>query len=240
MAAATGTRGDRRYLEIVMRTATISLLFLLPMLACDPDDAGKSRSAQKTAARPTAAPASAPAAPATPSNTASNTETKASAPAVVNAGPPAPPVEPTRTAGAGAGNGLVQCLTACDEQKSSPSEKASCRMNCDSAHNVPASTVAAGTADGGVEGAVECISKCHEAKTGDASACVQTCKSDAGKAVNAPATATLDQLGVCLGACYTNKRLNDTDRETCKLNCEQIASVAGPGDSKAAKPGSGT
>jgi hypothetical protein len=158
---------------------------------------------------------------------------------VVNAGPPAPPVAGTDVA-AGGGKGLAQCLTACDEQKSSPGDKASCRMNCDSVHNVPATTVAGGTADGGVEGAVECISKCHEAKSGDANACVQTCKTDAGKAVNAPATATLDQLGTCLGACYTNKRLNDTDRETCKLNCEQIASVAGPGDSKAAKPGKGS
>jgi hypothetical protein len=217
-----GTPCDRRYLEIVMRTATISLLFLLPVLACDPDDAGKSRSA-KTAARPATAPASAPAAPA--------------APTMVKAGPPAPPVEETRPAVTGDGKGLAQCLTACDEQKLSPTDRATCRMNCDGVHNVPATTVAAGTADGGVEGAVECISKCHEAKSGDA--CVQTCKTDAGKSVNAPAQSTLDQLGTCLGACYTNKRLNDTDRETCKLNCEQIASVAGPGDSKP-KPGKGT
>lgn len=250
-AAATGTRGVRRYFES-MRTATISLLLLLPVAACDDDNAGRSRPAEKvTAARPATPPQTAPATPAAPARDA---ETRSAAPSTGAATPPAPStgaaaapsaaaspsptvgsVEETRTNVTGDRGGLVKCLTACDEEKLSPTDKATCRMNCDSAHNVPATTAAAGAADGGVERAVECISKCHEGKLGDA--CVQTCKTDAGKAVNAPSAATLDQLGTCLGGCYTNKRLGDTDRETCKLNCEQIASVAGPG---ASKPGKGT
>lgn len=210
-----------------MRTAMKSLVILLPLIGCDPDDAGRPRQAEKVAARPGTPPASAP----------TGDRKVAATPGETKAVEARPAVEEVRTDVTGDRKGLVTCLSACDEQKSSPTDKATCRMNCDSVHNLPATTVAAGAADGGVEKAVACISTCHEAGTGDSAACVQACKIEAGKAVNAPAAGTLDQLGTCLGNCYGNKRLKETDRETCKLNCEQIASVAGPGDSK---PGSGT
>ena len=82
--------------------------------------------------------------------------------------------------------------------------------------------------DGGVVKASRCMAACHNRGTGR-DACLQSCARRIERVVNAPAPATLEQLSACLDDCYTDTSLRKTDRETCKLTCEQIASLSGPG-----------
>lgn len=82
--------------------------------------------------------------------------------------------------------------------------------------------------DGGLPRATRCMAACHERGVGR-DACLQTCARRAERVANAPATATLEQLSACIDDCYTDTTLRRADRETCKLTCEQVASLAGPG-----------
>lgn len=101
----------------------------------------------------------------------------------------------------------------------------------DDAARTPASSQQAprqSEADGGLFRASRCMSACH-ARGGGREACLQSCARRADRVVNAPAPSTLEQLSACLDDCYADKTLRPTDRETCKLTCEQVASLAGPG-----------
>jgi hypothetical protein len=70
------------------------------------------------------------------------------------------------------------------------------------------------------------LGACHDRRGGQQ--CLQTCAHRAERVINAPATATLEQLSACIDDCYSDKTLRRTDRETCKLTCAQVASLAGP------------
>jgi len=81
--------------------------------------------------------------------------------------------------------------------------------------------------DGGVVRTARCMAACHDRGAGR-DACLQSCAKRAERVVNAPAPATLEQLSACLDDCYSDPTLRRTDRETCKLTCEQIATLSGP------------
>ncbi|MDC0674980.1 hypothetical protein [Nannocystis radixulma] len=81
--------------------------------------------------------------------------------------------------------------------------------------------------DGGVVRTSRCMAACHDRGSGR-DACLQTCAKRAERVSHPPATATLEQLSACLDDCYSDTTLRRTDRETCKLTCEQIATLAGP------------
>lgn len=183
-----------------MRAAILTVLLGLG-IACDPAVSSTSAGAPQAAS-------------AGPSQAASKADTP----------PPATKIEETKTNVTGDRRALSECLLACDEDKKlSHTDRATCRMNCDSGSKVTPSPAA----DGGLDQAVSCMTRCHEASA-DAKACVEGCTTSALTAVNAPTKATLDKLGTCLGECQADKTLKATDRETCRLTCSEVASMEGP------------
>lgn len=187
-----------------MRTLPLLLaLASLPLTACDPAAGG---------GKPAAAPA---------------TPTKAEPePAKDGAPPAASKIEESRTNVTGDRKAFHDCLASCDATPASATDKATCRMNCESAEP-KAAAPSVPAADGGVGKALTCVSACHEGGA-DAKACVAGCVTAGVGVPNAPAQAVLEQLGTCVGECYADKTLKPTDRETCKLTCSQVAASAGP------------
>ena len=198
-----------------MRLPSLSVLLLVTLTACDPTaDAGKAAAAQASGAGKVEAKAEAPKA-----------DAKADA-------PPASKIDEAKTNVTGDRKAFHDCLAGCDAEKASATDKATCRMNCEAA-DPKAAAPAVPDADGGVGKALACVSACHDdAKVTDKKACVGGCVSAGAAVPNAPAQAVLEQLGACVGDCYGDKTLKQTDRETCKLTCSQVASSAGPADSK--------
>lgn len=198
-----------------MRLPSLSVLLLVTLTACDPTaDAGKAAAAQASGAGKVEAKAEAPKA-----------DAKADA-------PPASKIDEAKTNVTGDRKAFHDCLAGCDAEKASATDKATCRMNCEAA-DPKAAAPAVPDADGGVGKALACVSACHDdAKVTDKKACVGGCVSAGAAVPNAPAQAVLEQLGACVGDCYGDKTLKPTDRETCKLTCSQVASSAGPADSK--------
>lgn len=84
-----------------------------------------------------------------------------------------------------------------------------------------------GDSDGGLARAAWCMGACHDRRGGQA--CLQGCARRVERNINAPAPSTLEQLSACIDDCYADRSLRPTDRETCKLTCTQLASLAGPG-----------
>lgn len=140
-------------------------------------------------------------------------------------------LEESKTNVTGDRKALSECLAGCDAAKLSATDKATCRLNCES--GMPAAP-AVPAVDGGVGQALACVSGCYEDTKAEPKACVAGCVAAGAGVANAPAPAVLEQLGACVGECYADKTLKPTDRETCKLTCSQVAATAGPGDSKAA------
>ena len=83
-------------------------------------------------------------------------------------------------------------------------------------------------ADGGLVRATRCMAACHERGYGR-EGCLQSCARRAERVTGAPAVSTLEQLSGCIDDCYAERGVRRTDRETCKLTCEQVAALAGPG-----------
>lgn len=138
--------------------------------------------------------------------------------------PPATKIEEARTNVSGDRAGQAECLAGCSaDAKTSETDRATCRLNCEAAHKV----TKAPAADGGLEQAATCMGRCYEAP-GEPKACLDGCASAVAGVVGAPAKATLDTLGGCIGECHADKTLKPTDRETCRLTCVQVASVEGP------------
>jgi hypothetical protein len=127
---------------------------------------------------------------------------------------------------------LSECVQSCDDAKSKATDRATCRLNCDTTYGVKPTTPAAATnaaADPDPVGRVAtCMGGCYERSGGVTDACVGACKAEIAGAANAPDANGLDHLGGCLAACHADKKLSSTDRATCGLNCEQAARVAGP------------
>lgn len=196
-----------------MRLLSLSALLLVTLSACDPTaEVGKPAATAGAAAD---------------GKVEAKVEAKADAPR-----PEATKIDETKTNVTGDRKAFHDCLAGCDAAKLSATDKATCRMNCEAAEP-KAAAPAVPDADGGVGKALACVSACHDdPKAADKKACVAGCVTAGAAVANAPGQAVLEQLGVCVGECYGDKTLKPTDRETCKLTCSQVASSAGPADSK--------
>ena len=122
---------------------------------------------------------------------------------------------------------LASCRATCDASKQSPTDRATCRLNCDNAHGAAPAVAAAGGGDP-IADAVACLDRCHIQGGAGLPDCTAGCKAIAAAAAVAPAAAALDGLSTCLGECVADKAASPTNRATCQLNCEQAARVAGP------------
>jgi hypothetical protein len=123
---------------------------------------------------------------------------------------------------------LSSCIATCDDPKLLPTDRTTCRLNCETAHGFkPAAPV---VAEGGdpVGDAVSCLGRCYTQGGAALGTCTASCKAVAAAAPVAPAPAALDTLSTCLGGCYADKHALPTNRATCELNCAQEARVAGP------------
>jgi|JI6StandDraft_1071083.scaffolds.fasta_scaffold00405_21 hypothetical protein len=131
-------------------------------------------------------------------------------------------------AGGAAAGTLSSCLDTCDDARTTPTDRATCRLNCDTVYRpkLPGSTAAPeGRADP-VSEAASCLSGCYTTAAPDT--CAAACKATAVAAPVAPAAAVLDALATCIGTCHADKKALPTNRATCELNCAQTAHIAGP------------
>lgn len=185
-----------------MTRASLALITCLLAIGCDPQDqaaAGKN--------------------PTAPAGTA--TAGKDSAGQAAPAGPSTPPV-----AADGKFDGLSSCLLSCEAADKIPTNRATCKLNCDASYGAQAGEASAKNSDL-VDTAVSCLGRCY---SGEASpeVCATACKSTAAAGQNAPAAAVLDTLSTCVQTCHADKKALPTNRATCELNCAQAARVAGP------------
>ena len=133
----------------------------------------------------------------------------------------------------GAGDGVVKfdslssCLQSCEGGHKIPTNRETCRLNCDAAYGAPAGTPGGDKTADPVGTATSCLGRCY---AGEASpdTCAMDCKSAAVATPSAPAAAVLDQLAVCVRTCHADKSALPTNRSTCELNCAQTARIAGP------------
>lgn len=134
------------------------------------------------------------------------------------------------TAAGGAGpvkfNSLSDCLQTCEGGDKIPTNRETCRLNCDTAYGAQPAGTAAGGADP-VGKAATCFGRCFAAgaATDD---CANSCKAMASQASSPPASDVLDRLGTCIRTCHSDTSVLPTNRATCELNCTQAARVVGP------------
>lgn len=119
-------------------------------------------------------------------------------------------------------NGLSDCLSSCERADVIPTNRATCRLNCDSAYGAHADGKQPG--DDVIGRAADCFRRCAVAP-GAADTCTEGCKAVAAGAASPPAADVLEQLRTCVSTCPTSD-VRPTDRETCELNCAQAARVA--------------
>jgi hypothetical protein len=144
--------------------------------------------------------------------------TKASARAAATPAVGEPP------AGASGFASLSDCLGSCDQDDASKTDRATCRLNCETAYSGDHRVGATARTDDVLARAAECLGRCQG--TSDAHTCESACKTTAGGDPAPPATGVLDQLAGCVQACHLEKDVKPTDRATCELNCTQAARVA--------------
>lgn len=191
-----------------MTHARLALITCLLTLGCDSQDQAAAQTAGKDAKAPTTA------------TTATTATTKDAGPGA-SAGASAP---------AGGGDvkfdGLSSCLLSCEAADKIPTNRETCKLNCDAAYGSQAGEATPRGSDP-VDTAVSCLGRCYASEAGP-DACATGCKSAAVATPMAPATAVIDQLATCVQTCHADKSSLPTNRATCELNCAQAARVAGP------------
>jgi hypothetical protein len=121
---------------------------------------------------------------------------------------------------------LSECLETCEAPGMIPTNRETCKLNCDTAYG--AQPAAGGGVNADVVGAAAtCLGRCY-ASDASPDACAGGCKTTASAAPTAPTSAVLDSLGTCIQTCHADKKLRPTNEATCELNCTQLARVAGP------------
>jgi hypothetical protein len=184
------------------RNSCIIIIAAFVLGACDPQNEPGTPGSPDAGKTVDAAPATKPAAG------AANT---------VAASPAAP----------GAVHNLSSCIGTCEDPKTSATDRATCRLNCENSYGFKPGVAAGGPGDP-VGDAVSCLGRCHIQGGASLDTCTAGCKAVAGAAPVAPAPASLDELSTCLGTCYADKQALPTNRATCELTCAQAARVAGP------------
>jgi len=121
---------------------------------------------------------------------------------------------------------LSACLETCEAPGIIPTNRETCKLNCDTAYGAQPTTAGGANADV-IGAAAACYGRCYAADA-PPDACASECKTAATAAKTAPTSAVLDSLGTCIQTCQADKKLRPTDAATCELNCTQLARVAGP------------
>lgn len=129
---------------------------------------------------------------------------------------PATGVEESRTDVSGDRRSLSVCLDSCKDGALSDTDRATCRLNCDTAFKVTKTEVV----DDGFTKATRCMQGCRADK--DAKACRATCRA-AGAAEAASAGPAYERLEQCVEACHGDDTLSADNRATCELTCAQEA-----------------
>lgn len=140
------------------------------------------------------------------------------------------PDEPATPAGGGAPvkfSSLSECLETCEGGNKIPTNRETCRLNCDGAYGAQPADTAAGGSDP-VGQAATCMGRCYAGDAAVTDECANNCKTMASKAAAPPAADVLDRLGTCVRTCNADKSVIPTNRATCELNCTQAARVVGP------------
>jgi hypothetical protein len=123
-------------------------------------------------------------------------------------------------------NSLSDCLQTCEGGDMIPTNRETCRLNCDTAYGAQPAGNAAGSADP-VGKAATCFARCSAADAAKDD-CANSCKTLASQASSPPPSDVLDRLGTCIQTCHADKSVLPTNRATCELNCTQAARVVGP------------
>lgn len=122
-------------------------------------------------------------------------------------------------------NSLSECLSSCERADAIPTNRETCRLNCDTAYGADAGGSRTAVADDAIGEAASCLGRCYAA-SGPQDECASGCKAAAARAPSSPAADVLDRLQACIGTCPVDNA-RPTNRETCELNCAQAARVAG-------------
>lgn len=121
---------------------------------------------------------------------------------------------------------LSECLSSCEKTETIPTNRETCRLNCDTAYGAAARATV--PKEDAIARVASCFGRCQGAE-GAPDECAKSCKATAGQADSPPAPAVLDRLDTCIAGCYADKDIRPTDRATCELNCAQVArTVATP------------
>lgn len=113
--------------------------------------------------------------------------------------------------------GMTACLDLCDDQKVSETDRATCRVSCESGYRGDSSPAF----DPGVGQATRCLGTCYPPKSGTVEpACVAACHVGAEGHLSAE---VLETLEACVAGCQADARLDEDDRATCRLMCAQSA-----------------
>lgn len=172
------------------------------------------------------AAATAATAPAKSDNGGSKTDGPASGDATKGSGDPAPAAG---TAGPAPlkFSGLSDCLRSCEAADVIPTNRETCRLNCDTVYGAQPPVAGGGTNADPVGQAATCFGRCY-ATPASGDTCASSCKDIASKAASPPAADVVERLGTCVRTCHVDKSVLPTNRATCELNCTQAARVAGP------------
>jgi hypothetical protein len=126
--------------------------------------------------------------------------------------------------------GLSDCLQSCEVGDKIPTNRETCKLNCDAAYGADARAdpgAGGGDKTDPVGTASTCLGRCYAAGSAQ-DTCADGCKTAAAAAPSAPSAAVLDRLSVCVRTCHADKAVLATNRATCELNCAQAARVVGP------------
>ncbi len=142
------------------------------------------------------------------------------------AAPAAGDAAPTKDAAPVKFAGLADCLQSCEAGDVIPTNRETCKLNCDTVYGAQPAA-ATGSGSDPVGQAASCFGRCYAADTATAD-CANSCKTAAASATPTAAPEVIDRLGACIGTCQADKNALPTNRATCELNCTQAARVAGP------------
>lgn len=106
------------------------------------------------------------------------------------------------------------CLISCADGKASPTDRATCRLNCGVAYKLPPASPPPPLTP-----VAHCMGACVGPGAAEP-ACLDACRDPA------VAPAVLDALASCVADCHAGGPHGDDDRATCRLLCAQEVALS--------------
>lgn len=128
-------------------------------------------------------------------------------------------IEEERSNVSGDRRSLSACLDSCGAGDLSDTDRATCRLNCETAFKSSKAEVV----DDDFTKATRCMQPCRGRAAAEAKTCREACRAPAATALGAPAGPALERLDQCVEACHGDATLGDDDRATCEITCAQEA-----------------